>query len=199
MKSAKIYTSSLVGKSVKGQKVKNTLSGSGARRKPARGIPQTSAGYAFVVRAGECEESAPWFYVTFDYGGTLSTSTLPHRVFPEITAKMHEFWKQVVLNDTFHWEDFNVWPKTMKLVEVRHEVSDCAVDLFLDQETFENSRKLAALSKLTDEEAKLLDVGHEYFFLKINQDKPKSGAAERLADELRSQMEHLTVSVTSRR
>lgn len=171
--------------------VKKVRSAHGKRRRAQRPNTMVSAGFAFAVRVGDDEATAPWHYVTFDYGRTLSTSLLPHQVFTEVTPKLHEFWKRVVLDDAFEWEGYGVWSKTLKLVEVFHETRDVTLDLFLDEESYTQSRKLAALSKLSDEEARLLDIGHEYFFLKISQEKANPNADEILAHDLRQLQERL--------
>ncbi|RYD62553.1 MAG: hypothetical protein EOP83_14310 [Verrucomicrobiaceae bacterium] len=177
-----------------GRKVKKTLASHGEDMVPEKDQrAKVSAGYAFVVKQGPDEETAEWRYVTFNYGTTLDVSLFPNMVFPQVTPRHHELWKRVVIDNAFDWDTGHVWPRTLRMVEVFLDVKDITPQLFIDDETYAHSRKLAALSKLTDEEARLLQCEQDFVFLKISQNKKRVQNDHNLADEIRSSLHHLGV------
>lgn len=141
-------------------------------------------GYAFVVKVGDQLNTASWRYVTFEYGDTLSVSSTPYNVFPDVTNDCHRFWKRVVIDGAFQFDTANVWKDTLRLVEVHNILIDATESLYPDAESFEEARKFGALAKLTPQEAELLGVGAEYTILKIIQSGPSYEGDEKLLHTL---------------
>ncbi len=162
--------------------------------KPSAQAENVHVGFAFVVLTGADPKHQCWQYVHVSYGTTLDTNSAPYKVFPHISREMGEFWKRVVIDNAYDWENYNhVHPKTLKLVEVYHHTQDVSDRLFYSDEEMENQQKLAALSKLTAEDAKRLGVDRDYFMLKMFQQGTQERMDENRASAMRDQQVELEV------
>lgn len=162
--------------------------------KPSAQADTVHVGFAFVVLTGTEPKYHAWQYVHLSYGTTLDTTNAPYKVFPNISREMGEFWKRVVIDNAYDWENYNhVHPKTLKLVEVYHHTQDVSDRLFYSDEEMENQQKLASLSKLTPEDAKRLGVDRDYFMLKMFQQGSQDRADENRATAMRDAQVELEV------
>lgn len=139
-------------------------------------LSSVSSGYIFVVknRYGE------WRFVDHEYATTLTASMSFSHVYPVVTDQMREFWRKVVIDDAFDWDSrSSVDPKSLRLVKVNIQTQDATAQLFDDDSLMRQGQRLAALSKLTVEEAEALGIANQHVMMRMHK------AIETDRDELR--------------
>lgn len=109
----------------------------------------------FVVRT----VYGSWRYVRVQEHALDVVST-PQLYDPGMGSDMLEVWKRVVIDDAMPWED-SVDRNTLRIVEYTVNTDDVTESLFTDKDELAEYRRRAALSRLTDSEARLLGLGHQ--------------------------------------
>jgi len=113
--------------------------------------------YALVIQRSDRE----WNFVTVN-DGYLDISYKPS-VFDKCEAeKLLELWERVVINNAIPWND-NVIPETMRIISYKLVVDDQTLNLFQEVKNENPQQVLAksALAKLTDAEARALNLEHQ--------------------------------------
>jgi hypothetical protein len=145
------------------------------------------SGYVFVVKVNT-NEGKVWNFVDFSYGTTLRVSSTITALMPKITSEMQELWKRIVIDDVFSWDTSEVDSKTLRLVRVTLGCEDASLGLFADADDMREKFKLAALSRLTSEEAKLINVDKKHTVLQLMRDPVLDQRDSDLADRMRDDM-----------
>lgn len=141
-------------------------------------------GYGLAVKVGQDASSGEWQFVTLEYGNRLSTTTVPYALFPEVNNDLAEFWRMVTLDRAYNFDEKYIHIETMKLVEVFVGVKDVSEKLFIDADAHRDNQKLAALAKLSPQEATLLGLETEYVMLMMMKNKPDENRAQALLRKL---------------
>lgn len=121
----------------------------------ASGLASSGRQYlTFVVQ----DTSGNWQMVRVNHH-CLDTS-YEGTVFEESLAdEMLEMWKRVVIDNAIPWEA-SVRPETMRIIKYQTVAQDMTLSLFHDEPTAKEFLKLNAVSKLSDDEARLLGLTH---------------------------------------
>jgi hypothetical protein len=169
---------------------KSNVKAGGPGQPVQRVIP---AGFAFAVLVGPKREEAVWRYLTFEYSNVVGYTNAPYNVFSEVTPVMHRFWKRCVIDNVFLPNEREMWLDSVKLVEVHNTVKDVTDRLFADESFQEDSMRMAALSKLSPTDARLLGVEAEYTMMKIMQGVPRAVEDEQMIQDMRMSQEQLGI------
>lgn len=109
--------------------------------------------YVFAVYA-----SSGWKFVEID-GNYCRVNGTINQVFPIICREEMEYiWKRAVIDGAVEWDESGINDTTFRLLKLNIDIKDVTNELFEDTETLESYLKLGAIRKLSNTEAKLLNL-----------------------------------------
>ena len=113
--------------------------------------------YALVIQRSDRE----WNFVSVN-DGYLDISYKPSVFDKSEAEKLLELWERVVINNAIPWND-NVIPETMRIISYKLLIDDQTLHLFQEVKNENPQQVLAksALAKLTDAEARALNLEHQ--------------------------------------
>jgi hypothetical protein len=100
--------------------------------------------------------SGEWVYVRVNQH-CLDVLTTPCVFTTAQTDDLLEIWKRVVIDNAIPWED-SIRPDTLRIVRYKLEVEDHTLSLFGDNDSIKECLRMTAMSKLTDSEARVLNL-----------------------------------------
>jgi len=98
-----------------------------------------------------------WGFASTIYGEHLVVSHHPQQMFTSPSDALRELWKASVLNQAIRYDE-SVDPTSLKVVKVNMDITDTTDELFRNKQEREDYAKIAAVAKLSVEEARMLKV-----------------------------------------
>ena len=157
----------------------SNVSLSGPQSPHYQGPPQAlGTFYTFMVQ----NAVGRWSFVYIN-SSRLCIYDHPRQMFARPCDAMREVWQRAVIDLAVNVDEM-VDISTLRLVKVNMGVEDASEHLFHDKGEQETYRKMAAVAKLTDREAKLLNLAKQKAMLKLYQAAEDEQATVRILDRV---------------